>query len=136
MGPVRTLNVRVAALTEAQRPAIGGSRDVCSLTRHEAPAARPLLHDGHRHTELVRIHAHRVLKRADTTLAPHVDMRRGEPAESEEQVDRTDVVPLGQTNLSRADDASLEIRRDVDHVFVSDCLKWWRGWSESVPASA
>jgi hypothetical protein len=103
-------------LAEAQAPAIGPARHVGDLARHQATPARPALQHAHRSGELHRIHVKHVLERVDAALTPQVDVRRRQPAETDEHVDRADESPLGQRSLGRADNALLQIPWPLCHV--------------------
>ena len=107
------LDERQAALESLT--AIRRAGDVGRLACDKTAAVRPLLKHAHRSGELLATHRHRALERVDAALTPEVDVRRRQPAESDEHVDRADGLPLGQGGLGRTDDAPLEILRSGCH---------------------
>lgn len=111
--PVGALEVRVAARTEAQAPAIVRARDVHGLAAHEAATLGPTTEDPHRGRELGRVDRRRELEAVDAALAPLVDACRWQSAEADEHIDRADEPALGQRGPRRTHDASLEIARPV-----------------------
>ena len=111
--PVRAVgpfDVRVAADAELQRAPIAGAGRVGGLAGRQPTFGDPGPKRPHRARLLGGAGLDQLFEAADPTLAPQVDVRRGEPAEAQEHIDGADVGLRGQCLLGGADDAFFQTR--------------------------